>query len=159
MDRVKGELEQLHQQRLNDWRQRNIDKEKLSKMTHHLRKARHAGSEVKEVKDVVSAAAANLHVTGSSLRADAAEGGARRGAELDLGHEGHRTMLTRSQQRLPGSHGTGRTVHGHVTASETVEALPENLLAATYPPRPRPPGHSIINTLQLPRIPHRTSST
>jgi len=147
LDRAKDELMQLHQQRVSDWKQRQIDKEKLSRLNHTVRKTRDkqaAGSAAREVKD--AADAANLHVTGSGLRADA-EGA----PASDHDHEGHRS-LSRSQ-RL---HGTGRTLQGHVTTSETVETLPlQNLLAATYPPRPRP----LINTLQLPRIPHRTSST
>ena len=177
LDRARDELVQLHQQRVSDWKQRQIDKEKLSRLNHTARKTRDkqaAGLAAREVKDAAAAAnlhvtgsrcvhpsslgagayvyasplevnAANLHVTGSGLRADA-EGA----PASDLDHEGHRS-LSRSQ-RL---HGTGRTLQGHVTTSETVETLPPQMLAATYPPRPRP----LINTLQLPRIPHRTSST
>jgi len=205
VQRAKQELEQLHQQRVNDWKQRNLDKEKLSKLGARKSRDRQTASTVREVKDVASDlhvtgsglradaetastvrevkdVAVDLHVTGSGLRADAetastvcevkdvaadlhvtgsslrADADSQRQAELDLDQEGHKVMLSRSQ-RLPGLLGSGRTLGGQVTASERVEALPENLLAATYPPRPRPPGHHLVNTLQLPRIPHRTSST
>jgi len=147
VDRVKEELKELHQQRVNDWKQRNVEKEKLSRLNPRKTRDKQTVSTDREVKDV----AANLHVTGSSLRSDA-EGS--RQAEVDL-DQGHRVMLSRSQRMRR----SGRTSHGHVIVSETVETLPEHLLAATYPPRPRPPGHPLVNTLPLPSIPHRTSST
>ena len=66
LDRARDELLQLHQQRVSDWKQRQIDKEKLSRLNHTVRKTRDkqaVGSAAREVKD--AADAANLYVTGS----------------------------------------------------------------------------------------------
>jgi len=168
------ENELLQQQRVNDWKKMKSYEEKLIKLTAKLSPA--------EVKDV----ATNLHVTGSSLGAGVK---AKEGSRHELELERQKRVESRSQKsgsRLTvTSSGTVTSLPETLQRIRREKSVVNGaaMLAATYPPRPGASGHQLAtgsghgvaelgqqcldvsqvggvkNTLQLPPIPQRTSSS
>lgn len=185
---MKMDNEQLHQQRVNDWKLKKASEEKLIKSTARLARDKHSTLKPQDYCSEAKDTTANLHVTGSSLGTDLKEKEGSRQKDREL--KSHKSVDSKE-------HGSSSLSHDHVTSgashlrmtSETVTPLPETLrrirreknmvnsrsmLADTYPPRPRATSRScqeavelgqswttapFRTTLQLPRIPHRTSST
>jgi len=189
---MKTDYEQLQQQRLNDWTRIKALEEKLIKLTARSSRDKHNTSKTQDFDPEVKDIAANLYVCGSSLGADVKVKEGLRQKYHDVDHGSQKTVESHSQ-KSHGFHGNSSSGRGHVTTaephptvtSETVTSLPEtllrirrekssvNLLAATYPPRPRASdpqvisssGHGVMelgqpcqDTLRLPRISQRTSS-
>ena len=167
---LKTENEQLQQQRLNDWKQHKMLEEKLvrleaCKLSPPRDKHSNSSAQGQQLKDITS----DLHVTGLSVGTEAKQ------------RDGSRQKILKSRsQNLLCLHGNNLTVRDHVT-SETVTSLPETqqgirrystaMLSTTFPPRPdhqlrnrsgdevMEVGNKTENTLHLPAIRHRTSST
>ena len=154
VDQLKMEKQQLHQQRVNEWKMRKAAEEKLIKLEAKTPREKHniskAQGHCSEFKDIT----ANFHVTRSRFATDIKDKEGQGPKDHDLEHEGQ-SMNQNSPARFRAN---GSLVRDHVTTavtSETVTSLPETLrrirreksvinsaamLAATYPPRPRPAG-------------------
>jgi len=185
--KLEGEMEQLQQQRLNDWKRRKSVEEKLIKLTAKQSQTvhRHNGAAARDITG-------DLRVSGSSLKVDSKD---REGPNVSETVRGNRyvtevesypavTTETVTSLRLPPCEKRGLNSNDNINNSNNSNNNNNNnnMLAATFPPRPRPARKSIVGltgtgqdvmdlgqvtrvsptaaktTLHLPDIPHRTSS-